>query len=167
VIEQGETAEGVFDAVNGTIDSITTTAVFSHCKPNPCRETAEEQRHTNNNFICSRGRNLRPLNNGFVLARWVSLFPGTDVKRTYLLGTAAPGRFHGPCQWRIDCGGFKVCFRVWICPGGGLALQAVFVRIDGHKEYRAVRCQPGGLALQDYPSVRWLRPGPSTVAAPS
>jgi len=72
-------AEAAFDAVDGTIDSVTITAVFSHCKPNPCGETIEEQRHSDNNFICSRGRNLRPLNNGFVSARWVSLHSGTDV----------------------------------------------------------------------------------------
>jgi hypothetical protein len=62
-----------------TFDNMATTAVFSHCKPNPHGETAEEQRHTDNNFICSRGRNLRPLNNGFVSARWVSVHLGIDV----------------------------------------------------------------------------------------
>ncbi len=59
MIEQGETAEAAFDAVDGTIDSMTTTTIFSHCKPNPCGEAAEEQRHTDDNFICSRRRNLR------------------------------------------------------------------------------------------------------------
>jgi len=48
-------------------------AVFSYYKPNPGREMAKEQRHTNNNFICSRGKNLRPLNNRFVSARRVSI----------------------------------------------------------------------------------------------
>ena len=79
IIEHGGTAEAALDAVDGTIDSMTTSAVFSHCKPNPRRETAEEQRQTNYNFICSQGRNLRPLNNGFVSAWWVSLYLGTDV----------------------------------------------------------------------------------------
>ena len=79
MIEQGGTAEAAFDAVDGTINSMTTTVVFSHCKPNPCGETAEEQQHTDYNFICSRGRNLRLINNEFVSARWVSLHPGTDV----------------------------------------------------------------------------------------
>lgn len=79
MIEQGGTAEAAFNAVNGTIDSITITAVFSFCKPNPCGETVEEQRYIDN-FICLRGRNLRPQNSGVVSARWVSLNPGTDVK---------------------------------------------------------------------------------------
>ena len=70
MIEQGGTAEAAFDDVDGTIDSITTTMVFSHCKPNPCGETAKEQWHTNYNFIYLRGRNLRPLNNGVVSAQW-------------------------------------------------------------------------------------------------
>jgi hypothetical protein len=80
VIEQGGTAEAAFDTIDGTIDSMTKTAVFSHCKPNPCGETAEEQQHTDHNFIHSRGRDLRPLNNGFISARWVSLHLGTDVR---------------------------------------------------------------------------------------
>jgi hypothetical protein len=42
MIEQGGTAEEPLNAVDGTIDSITTTVVFSHCKPNPCREIAKE-----------------------------------------------------------------------------------------------------------------------------
>jgi hypothetical protein len=37
-------------------------------------------RKTDYNFISSRGRNLRPLNGGFVSARWVSLHAGTDIK---------------------------------------------------------------------------------------
>lgn len=41
VIEQGGTAEGGFDAVDGTIDSVTTTVVFSYCKPNPYRKIAK------------------------------------------------------------------------------------------------------------------------------
>jgi hypothetical protein len=78
----GGTAEAAFDAIDGKIDSMTKTAVFSHYKPNPCEETAKEQRYTNYNFIYSRGRDLRPLNNGFVSARWVSLYTGTDVINT-------------------------------------------------------------------------------------
>jgi hypothetical protein len=42
VIEQGGTAEAAFDAIDGKIDSMTKTAVFSHCKPNPCGEMAKE-----------------------------------------------------------------------------------------------------------------------------
>lgn len=80
MIEQGGTAEAAFDAVGGTIDSMTTTAVFSHCKPNSCGETAEEQRYTEYSFVRLRGKNLRPLNNRFVSARWVSLHSGTDVE---------------------------------------------------------------------------------------
>ena len=37
-------------------------------------------RKTDYNFIFSRGRNLRTLNDGFVSAWWVSLHAGTDVK---------------------------------------------------------------------------------------
>jgi hypothetical protein len=79
IIEQGGTAEAAFDAVDGMIDSITTTTIFSYYKPYPYRETAKEQRHTAYNFTFSRGRNLRPVNNRFVLAQWVSLHAGTDV----------------------------------------------------------------------------------------
>ena len=43
IIEQGETAEMAFNAINGTIDNITTTIVFSYCKLKPCREIAKEQ----------------------------------------------------------------------------------------------------------------------------
>jgi hypothetical protein len=39
---------------------MTKTAVFSHCKPKPCGETAEVQRYTNHNFIYSREGDLRP-----------------------------------------------------------------------------------------------------------
>lgn len=42
VMEQGGTAEAAFDAVDGTIDSIVKTAVFSYCKPYPYRERAKE-----------------------------------------------------------------------------------------------------------------------------
>jgi len=45
MIEQRGTAEAAFNAIDGTMDSMTRTAVFSHCTPNPCGETAEEQRH--------------------------------------------------------------------------------------------------------------------------
>ena len=78
MVEQGPTAEVAFDAVNGTIDSMSTTTILSHCKLNSYAETAEGQRH-NENFIYWRGSNLSPLTNGFVSARWVSLHPGTDV----------------------------------------------------------------------------------------
>ena len=43
VIEQGGTAKAALDAKDGTIDSITKTAVFSCRRPNPYREMAEEQ----------------------------------------------------------------------------------------------------------------------------
>jgi hypothetical protein len=43
IIEQGGTAERAFNAINGTIDNITTAIVFSYYKPNPCREIAKEQ----------------------------------------------------------------------------------------------------------------------------
>ena len=37
IIEQGGTAERAFNTVDGTIDNMTTTIVFSYYKPNPCR----------------------------------------------------------------------------------------------------------------------------------
>jgi hypothetical protein len=43
MIEQGRTAERAFNAINRTINNITTTIVFSYYKPNPCREIAKEQ----------------------------------------------------------------------------------------------------------------------------
>jgi hypothetical protein len=43
MIEQGGIVERTFSAINGIIDNMTTTIVFSYCKPNPCREIAKEQ----------------------------------------------------------------------------------------------------------------------------
>jgi hypothetical protein len=43
IIEQGGTAERAFNAINRTIDNMTTTIVFSYCKLNPYREIAKEQ----------------------------------------------------------------------------------------------------------------------------
>ena len=79
VIEQGRTAEAALDAVNGMIDNITKTAVFSRCRPVSGGEIAEEQWHIDHNLIDSRGRDLRCLNNEFVSARGVSRDIGTDV----------------------------------------------------------------------------------------
>ena len=42
IVEQGGTAEEAFNAINGTIDNITTTIVFSYCKPNTYREITKE-----------------------------------------------------------------------------------------------------------------------------
>jgi hypothetical protein len=42
MIEQGGIALDAFNAVDGTIDSMTTTAVFSYYEPNPYREIAKE-----------------------------------------------------------------------------------------------------------------------------
>jgi hypothetical protein len=42
MIEQGGTAEEAFNAVDGRIDSITTTVVFSYYESNSYREIAEE-----------------------------------------------------------------------------------------------------------------------------
>jgi len=39
----GGTAEAAFDAVDGTIDSMTTTLIISHYEPNPDGEMANEQ----------------------------------------------------------------------------------------------------------------------------
>jgi hypothetical protein len=43
MIEQGGIAKKAFNAINGTINNITTTIVFSYYKPNPYREIAKEQ----------------------------------------------------------------------------------------------------------------------------
>ncbi len=77
--EQGGTAEAAFDAVDGTIDSITTAAVFSHYKPNPYKETAVEQSHIDNIFMELRVRDFRGLNHKFVLLRRASLNVGTNI----------------------------------------------------------------------------------------
>jgi hypothetical protein len=42
IIKQGGTVEAAIDAIDGTIDSVPTTAVFSHYKPNPYREIIKE-----------------------------------------------------------------------------------------------------------------------------
>ena len=42
IIEQGGTAERAFNAINGTIDDMTTTLVFSYRKPKACRKIAKE-----------------------------------------------------------------------------------------------------------------------------
>jgi len=36
MIEQGGTVERGFNAINSTIDNMTTTIVFSYCNPNLC-----------------------------------------------------------------------------------------------------------------------------------
>jgi hypothetical protein len=41
MIEQGGTAKRAFNAINGTIDNMTTTIVFYYCKLSPCREIAK------------------------------------------------------------------------------------------------------------------------------
>jgi hypothetical protein len=43
MIEQGEITKAAFNAVDKTIDNIIITVLFSHYKPNPYREIAEEQ----------------------------------------------------------------------------------------------------------------------------
>jgi hypothetical protein len=43
VLEQGGTAEAAFDAVNGMIDSMAKTAVFSRCRLVSWGGMAEEQ----------------------------------------------------------------------------------------------------------------------------
>ena len=42
MIEQRGTAKRIFNAINGTINNMTITIVFSYCKPSPCREIAKE-----------------------------------------------------------------------------------------------------------------------------
>lgn len=79
MIEQGGIAEEAFNAVDGRINSMTTTAVFSYYEPNPYREIAGEPQHTNYRFIYSRGGDLRPLNHKVVSARRVFRYVGTDV----------------------------------------------------------------------------------------
>jgi hypothetical protein len=79
IIEQGETVERAFNAINGTIYNMTTTIVFSYYKPNPCRKIAKEQYQTNCNFIYLCGRDLRPPNHEVVPARRVFRHAGMDV----------------------------------------------------------------------------------------
>jgi hypothetical protein len=43
IIKQRGTTKRAFNAVDGTINNMTTTIVFSYYKPNPCREIAKEQ----------------------------------------------------------------------------------------------------------------------------
>jgi hypothetical protein len=43
IIEQGGIAKRAFNAIDRTIDKMTTTIVFSYYKPNPYREIAKEQ----------------------------------------------------------------------------------------------------------------------------
>ena len=43
IIEQGVTAKRAFHALDRIVDNITNTIVFSYCKPNSCREIAENQ----------------------------------------------------------------------------------------------------------------------------
>jgi hypothetical protein len=43
IIEQGGIDNTAFDAVDETIESITTTIVFSYFKPSPYRKIAKEQ----------------------------------------------------------------------------------------------------------------------------
>ena len=43
MIEQGGTAPEAFNSVDGRIDSITTTVVFSYCEPNPYRKIAKKK----------------------------------------------------------------------------------------------------------------------------
>ena len=41
-MEQGGIAKAAFDAMDGTVDGITKTAMYSRCKPNPYGEMAKE-----------------------------------------------------------------------------------------------------------------------------
>jgi hypothetical protein len=93
MLEQGGTAERAFNAVDGTIDNMTTTVVFSSCKPNPCREIAKEQWQTGYNFIYLCGRDLKPLNYEVVSARRVFRHAGMDVtlNTTFMPEARSPG----------------------------------------------------------------------------
>jgi hypothetical protein len=42
ITEQGRTVERAFDAIGGTINSITAAVVFSYSKPSSYREAAKE-----------------------------------------------------------------------------------------------------------------------------
>jgi hypothetical protein len=42
IIGQGGIAERPFNAINGIINNMTITIVFSYYKPNPCRKIAKE-----------------------------------------------------------------------------------------------------------------------------
>ena len=99
IIKQRETVEAAFDIVDETIDNIITTAIFSHCKPNPCRETAEEKRYTDNNYIHSRGTNFRSLNTEFVSPRWVSLHADLWSSNLFALEPIWVDIDAGSCWW--------------------------------------------------------------------
>jgi hypothetical protein len=43
IIEQGGTAKRTFNAIDRTINNMTTTIIFSYYKPNPCREIAKKK----------------------------------------------------------------------------------------------------------------------------
>ena len=79
MIEQGQTVEVAFDGVDGTIDNMTTTVVFSHCKPDTCGEIAEEQEKIDDSFIYSRGEDIIPQNHEVVSAHRVSPHLRTNV----------------------------------------------------------------------------------------
>lgn len=85
MIEQKRTVEATFNVVDETIDSMITIMIFSHCKSNSCEEVTEEQRHTDDNYICSRRRNLSLINNEFVSTSWVSLHSERNVTFLMLL----------------------------------------------------------------------------------
>ncbi len=42
ITEQGGTAKMAFNAIDGIIDNMTTTIIFSYYNPNPCGEIAKE-----------------------------------------------------------------------------------------------------------------------------
>jgi hypothetical protein len=86
VIEQGGIVKPAFDAIDGTIDSITKTAVFSHCKPNPCLGVAiDHDLYKKNGDIDVYIEFLRCLKSkylSFFSARWVSRYLG--IIRRYI-----------------------------------------------------------------------------------
>jgi hypothetical protein len=76
IVEQGGIAKRAFNAIDGTVNKITTILVFSNCKPSPYREIAKEQLQTNYNFIYLCGRDFRPLTHNVIPVRRVFRYVG-------------------------------------------------------------------------------------------
>jgi hypothetical protein len=103
MLEQGEIAEAAFNAVNGMIDSMANTTVFSHCRLVSWGGMAEQQRHIGHNFVDLRERDLRRINGRFISPRRVSRHLGTDITLSNCLNGNASiefnvGRKMFPCQ---------------------------------------------------------------------
>src|SRR5882757_6979681 len=79
IVEQEGIAKRAFNAIDGTVNKITTTLVFSNCKPSPYREIAKEQLQTNYNFIYLCSRDFRPPTHDVIPARRVFRYVGIHI----------------------------------------------------------------------------------------